>query len=103
MMLGVSFIRRTPIDAKGAMPETIFDNAKRILLATVLTSLCWALPGCQSITPTTTYAEIRFIDASYNAGGIDIYEGTSAIIYNGLHAGLVLRAHLAGQLPLQRP
>ncbi len=82
MMLGVSFIRRTPIDAKGAMPETIFDNAKRILLATVLTSLCWALPGCQSITPTTTYAEIRFIDASYNAGGIDIYEGTSAIIYN---------------------
>jgi len=74
--------KRMRVDAKGPMPEKIFDNAKRILLATVLTSLCWALPGCQSITPTTSYAEIRFIDASPDAPGIDIYEGSSAIVYN---------------------
>ena len=82
MMLGHLFTKRVRVDAKGAMPEKIFDNAKRILLATVLTSLCWALPGCQSITPTTSYAEIRFIDASPDAPGIDIYEGSSAIVYN---------------------
>jgi len=81
MMLGHLFTKRVRVDAKGAMPEKIFDNGKRILLATVLTSLCWALPGCQSITPNTNYAEIRFIDAS-NGSGVDIYEGTTAIVYN---------------------
>jgi hypothetical protein len=40
------------------------------------------LPGCQSISPTTTYADIRFIDASPDAGGIDIYEGNTAVVYN---------------------
>jgi len=64
------------------MPVKNLENAKRILLATLLTGLCWALPGCQSITPTTTYAEVRFIDASPDAPGIDIYEGSSPIIYN---------------------
>ncbi len=51
-------------------------------MATVLTALYWALPGCQSISPTTTYADIRFIDASLDAGGIDIYQGNTAVVYN---------------------
>jgi hypothetical protein len=63
------------------MPVNL-ENAKRILLATVLTGLCWALPGCQSITPTTTFAEIRFIAASPNAPGLDIYEGNTPVIFN---------------------
>jgi hypothetical protein len=64
------------------MPVKSLENAKRILLATVLTGLCWALPGCQSISPTTNYAEIRFIDASIDAPGLDIYEGNTVAIYN---------------------
>ncbi len=64
------------------MPQKNFENTKRILMATVLTALCWALPGCQSISPTTTYADIRFIDASPDAGGIDIYQGNTAVVYN---------------------
>jgi Domain of unknown function (DUF4397) len=63
------------------MPVNL-ENAKRILLATAMTGLCWALPGCQSITPTSTFAEVRFIDASPNAPGLDIYEGTTAVIFN---------------------
>ncbi len=63
------------------MPVNL-ENAKRILLATLLTGLCWALPGCQSITPTTNYAEIRFIDASPNAPGLDFYETAQAVDYN---------------------
>lgn len=64
------------------MPGKYFENAKRIVLATVLTGLCWALPGCQSITPTTNYADIRFIDASPDAPGMDIYQGNTAVVYN---------------------
>jgi hypothetical protein len=64
------------------MPEQSHQNSKRILLATVLTAICWALPGCQGITPTTTYAQVRFIDASPDAPGIDVYEGNSALVYN---------------------
>jgi len=67
--------------AVSTMPVNL-ENAKRILLATVMTGLCWALPGCQSITPTTSFAEIRFLDASPNAPGIDIYEGNSPIVFN---------------------
>jgi hypothetical protein len=64
------------------MLDKKFENAKRILLTTVMTALCWALPGCQSITPTTTYADIRFIDASPDAPGLDIYQGNTAVVYN---------------------
>jgi len=64
------------------MPLKKIESAKRVLMATALTALCWALPGCQSISPTTNYADIRFIDASPDAPGIDIYEGNSAIVYN---------------------
>jgi hypothetical protein len=63
------------------MPVNL-ENAKRILLATLLTGLCWALPGCQSITPTTTFAEVRFIDAAPTAPGIDFYETGTAVDYN---------------------
>ncbi|HXB62985.1 MAG TPA: DUF4397 domain-containing protein [Acidobacteriaceae bacterium] len=63
------------------MPVNL-ENAKRILLATLLTGLCWALPGCQSITPTTTFAEIRFIDAAPTAPGLDFYETGVAVDYN---------------------
>ncbi len=64
------------------MPEKNFENAKRIFLATVLTALCWALPGCQSISSTTTFADIRFINASPDAPGMDIYQGNTAVVYN---------------------
>jgi hypothetical protein len=67
--------------AVSTMPVNL-ENAKRILLATVMTGLCWALPGCQSITPTSSFAEIRFLDASPNAPGIDIYVGNTPKVFN---------------------
>jgi hypothetical protein len=82
MMPKVSIVYRMQSAVEGAMPEKNFENAKRIVVATVLTALCWAVPGCQSISPTSTYADIRFIDASPDAGGIDIYQGNTAVAPN---------------------
>ncbi len=48
-----------------------------------LSLLLALLPGCQSVMMTTdTSATIRFIDASPDAPGLDIYENTTAIAYN---------------------
>jgi len=42
-----------------------------------------ALPGCQNIQTTAVdSAQIRFIDASPDAPGLDIYQNTSAVAYN---------------------
>ncbi|SEC24071.1 DUF4397 domain-containing protein [Terriglobus roseus] len=42
------------------------------------------LSGCQAVNGVTsaTIAQLRIIDASPDAGGLDIYSGTSAIAYN---------------------
>jgi hypothetical protein len=41
------------------------------------------LPGCQNIQTTATdSADIRFIDASPDAPGLDIYQNTTAVAYN---------------------
>ena len=40
------------------------------------------LPGCQNISGTQTYSEVRIIDASSNAKAIDVYQGTGVLAYN---------------------
>jgi len=64
------------------MPAISLETVKRITLATALAAVCWAIPGCQSITPTTTYSLIRFIDASPDAPGLDMYQGNTVDVYN---------------------
>ncbi|MDE3103768.1 MAG: DUF4397 domain-containing protein [Acidobacteriota bacterium] len=41
-----------------------------------------ALTGCQGIVSTPTLSQIRIIDASPDAPGLDFYEGTTALAYN---------------------
>ena len=41
-----------------------------------------ALAGCQAVQPTPTSTQVRVIDASPDAPGLDIYSGGSAIAYN---------------------
>jgi hypothetical protein len=53
-----------------------------IVQGSLLASLLLLLPGCQSITPNATYAQVRFIDASPDAPGLDIYQGATAQVYN---------------------
>lgn len=41
-----------------------------------------ALPGCQNITGSMPVSQVRVIDASPDAPGLDIYQGGSALAYN---------------------
>jgi hypothetical protein len=47
-----------------------------------LAVLLLALPGCQTITGVSTSAQVRIIDASPDAPGLDIYQGGTAMAYN---------------------
>ena len=44
--------------------------------------LLGALPGCQSITGSPSVAQVRLIDASPDAGGLDVYQGSGILAYN---------------------
>jgi hypothetical protein len=48
----------------------------------VATAALVTLSGCQAIISTPPTAELRIIDASPDAPGLDIYEGTTALAYN---------------------
>ncbi len=41
-----------------------------------------AISGCQAVQTTTNGAQIRFIDASPDAPGLDFYTGNAALAYN---------------------
>ena len=47
-----------------------------------LAALLGTLPGCQSITGNPSLSQVRIIDASPDAPGIDVYQGTSVLAYN---------------------
>jgi hypothetical protein len=60
-------------------PGRIARSAVRIAaLGLLLTSL----PGCQSITGTSPVSQVRIIDASPDAPGMDIYQAGTALAYN---------------------
>jgi len=62
-------------------PMTIgFTN--RALSLAAMTSLLLTLPGCQSVTGNPFVSEVRIIDASPDAPGIDVYQGTNVLAYN---------------------
>ena len=44
--------------------------------------LLGVLPGCQSITGTAPVSQVRVIDASPDAPGLDIYQAGTALAYN---------------------
>ena len=55
---------------------------RRMLSAAGLILLLGTLPGCQSITGGPGVSQVRVIDASPDAGGLDVYEGTGILAYN---------------------
>lgn len=40
------------------------------------------LSGCQAVQPTPTSTQVRVVDASPDAPGLDVYAGTGALAYN---------------------
>lgn len=55
---------------------------KRALALTGLGVLLIPMPGCSAVSGSPAVAQIRFIDASSDAPGLDIYEGSSGVAYN---------------------
>ena len=55
---------------------------RRLLTLAGLAALLAPLPGCQSIVGNQSVAQVRIIDASPDAGGIDIYQGAGVLAYN---------------------
>jgi hypothetical protein len=56
--------------------------ARRALSLAGLGLLLLSLPGCQSITGNPNVAEVRIVDASPDAPGLDIYQGANILAYN---------------------
>jgi hypothetical protein len=49
---------------------------------TAVAVLVAGLAGCQSIAGTQQFTMVRFIDASPDAPGLDVYEGSAAVAYS---------------------
>ncbi len=49
---------------------------------TVAASALGVLPGCQAVLSNQPLSQVRVIDASPDAPGLDIYEGNAALAYN---------------------
>ena len=67
----------------------MFDHYRQLARQTArlacilpLAAMAFSLSGCQGIVSTPTLSQIRIIDASPDAPGLDFYEGTSALAYN---------------------
>ena len=50
--------------------------------ATAVTALLLSLPGCQSISGSASLSQVRIIDASPDAAGLDFYQGSGILAYN---------------------
>jgi hypothetical protein len=58
--------------------QFVWNSAHLAGLAVLLVGL----PGCQTISGVSSSAQVRIIDASPNAPGLDIYQGGLAMAYN---------------------
>jgi len=54
----------------------------RALRLASLSLLLLTVPGCQSITGSAAIAELRIVDASPDAPGLDVYQGNNILAYN---------------------
>ena len=82
--MGAMPIHRISVrDARRKVPNVLLmclrarENRRALALPLLL-----ALSGCQAVQTTTNGAQIRFIDASPDAPGLDFYTGNSALAYN---------------------
>ena len=55
---------------------------RRACAALGVSSLLLSLPGCAMVSGTPTTANVRLIDASPDAGGLDVYQGSGILAYN---------------------
>jgi hypothetical protein len=56
--------------------------ASRVLRLTALVALATALSGCEGVTGIQPATQVRVVDASPDAPALDIYQNSSAALYN---------------------
>ena len=62
----------------------------RTIAAGILSLAAIALCGCESVVGSTPQTLVRVIDASANANGVDVYDGSTALQYNVGEATIAL-------------
>ena len=73
--------RTTQLDRPGSgLPAK--KSARGAMQLGGLALLLGALPGCQNITGSVPVSQVRIIDASPDAPGLDIYQAGTALAYN---------------------
>ncbi len=55
---------------------------RRFAWMLVVSALLLSLPGCQSVIGTPVVSQVRLLDASPDASGLDAYQGTAILAYN---------------------
>lgn len=63
-------------------PPGLYGRLRECVGVLVLAPVLSGLAGCTAVQSTATSTQVRIIDASPDAGGLDIYAGTSALAYN---------------------
>lgn len=56
--------------------------ARRLTVAATLLPVCAGLAGCQAVVSSPSGSQVRIIDASPDAPGLDIYENNGVVAYN---------------------
>jgi hypothetical protein len=82
MRIGKSVIARFGVQRFGDGLTLNPIGVKRLAQAAGLAALLGTLPGCQSITGNPSLSQVRIIDASPDAPGLDVYQGSSVLAYN---------------------
>jgi hypothetical protein len=57
-------------------------RTRRLAALAILALVPFALSGCQVVSGTQVYTQVRFIDASPNAPGLDVYQNGTVSLYN---------------------
>ena len=55
---------------------------RRATAALAVSGLLLSLPGCAMVSGSQSLSQVRIIDASPDAGGLDIYQGNGILAYN---------------------
>ncbi len=60
----------------------VLGKVRRSTAALAVSSLLLSLPGCAMVSGSQSLSQVRIIDASPDAGGLDVYQGSGILAYN---------------------
>ena len=60
----------------------LLPRGRRYAWTLVVSALLLSLPGCQGVISTPVLSQVRILDASPDASGLDAYQGSAILAYN---------------------